>query len=69
MSNRPRTIDELAKAARYKFAVLPDLKVLIRGVQDLLQQARVYEEDQDIETAYVLFFRCYKCVGTPDLIA
>lgn len=60
MSERPRTLEELNKAASYKFAVLPELHTLVRGVQDLLQQAKIYEDEQDVETAYILVCRSYK---------
>jgi len=60
MSTRPRSMDELHRAARYKFDALPDLHSLICGVQDLLQEAKIYEGEHDAETAYILLYRCHE---------
>lgn len=59
-NERPRSIDELTRAAKFKFDSLPEFFALVTGTQDLLQQAKVYEGDNDLESAYILLCRSYK---------
>lgn len=60
MADKPRSIEELTRAAKYKFDVVPEFFALVTGTQDLLHQAKAYEVEGDLESAYIMFCRSYK---------
>jgi hypothetical protein len=59
MSNRPRSLHELAEAANYNLARFPELPDLANGAHEIMRLARLYEDEKDLETAYILFRRAY----------
>lgn len=54
----PRSVAELVQQAEYVFDPTPTLQAYLRGLEDLRRQASVYEDEGDLETAFVMYMRC-----------